>query len=102
MYKRNDNQGRKPGLGLLNRRKTLAAGVVLVTAVSLGAAAAAEELGCQSFAWPTWKSTRLNWMASRPRSKRRWRFRSEWNRECWRLRRRREGQPGQAEVLRDV
>jgi quinol monooxygenase YgiN len=45
MYKRNDNQGRKPGLGLLNRRETLAAGVALVAAVSLGVAAATEEPG---------------------------------------------------------
>ena len=33
MWKRNDNQGRKPGLGLLNRRESLAAGVGLVAAV---------------------------------------------------------------------
>jgi quinol monooxygenase YgiN len=44
MFNHNDDQRRKPGPGLLNRRESLAAGVGLVAAVSLGTVAAAEEL----------------------------------------------------------
>ena len=43
MSKRNDNPGKKPQSGLVNRRESLAAGIGLVAAVSLGTVAVAEE-----------------------------------------------------------
>jgi quinol monooxygenase YgiN len=43
MSKSNDDQRRKPRVGLLNRRASLAAGAGLVVALSLGAVTAAEE-----------------------------------------------------------
>jgi quinol monooxygenase YgiN len=43
MSKRNENPGKRPQSGLVNRRESLAAGIGLVAAVSLGTVAVAEE-----------------------------------------------------------